>query len=81
MATIALSKNKRTQVLYRSSAPTQQRIIIAFDHLGELDDMLYVSQVVDETLSIEIEDELEVELTAEVTVEVDDTGSEWEVCG
>ncbi|MHA2429048.1 MAG: hypothetical protein ACXADB_13595 [Candidatus Hermodarchaeia archaeon] len=79
--TIALSKNKRTQPLYRSATPTRPIIIVAFDHQSDLDDSIYVSQVVDESLDVELEDEIELEVTGEIDVEYDDTGLDMEVCG
>lgn len=80
MATVAVSKNKRTQVLFRTSPPTQSKIIIAFDHSQSVEDSIFLAQIVDESLSVEVEDALNCELVGEVAVEIDDTDMNLEIC-
>lgn len=81
MTTVAVSKNKRSQVLFRTTPPLQDKIIIAFDHTSSIDDSIFLAQIIDESLSLEVEDQLEVELTGELEVVFDDTTTDVTVCG
>lgn len=81
MTTVAVSKNKRSQVLFRTTPPLQDKIIIAFDHESSIDDSVFLAQVVDESLALEVEDVLEVELAGEIEVTFDDTTTDITVCG
>jgi len=81
MAIVAVSKNKRAQVLFRTTPPLRPTIIIAFDHEEDLDDSIFLAQVVDESLDVEVGDQVDLALEAELEVVFDDTGIDGEVCG
>jgi hypothetical protein len=81
MATVAVSKNKRSQVLFRTTPPLQQKIIVAYDHQYELDDMLYTAVIVDETIEIDVSSaEIDIALEGEISIVYDDTDLNVEVC-
>ncbi len=81
MTTVAVSKNKRSQVLFRTTPPITDRIIIAYDHEESVDDTIFLAQVVDEVLEFDVGDFIETEVSGEISVVYDDTALDVEVCG
>ena len=81
MTTVAISKNKRTQVLFHQTPPLRPKIIIAFDHDQAVEDMIFLAQIDDESLQITLTETLCFDIITEIEHSVDDDDLNHEVCG
>lgn len=81
MTIVAVSKNKRTQPVFRLSPAIRPVIVLIYNEDIDIDDMIYVAELELGALEVALDDpDLDVELVASIEVEFDDLGPTPEVC-